>query len=431
MAAGKKAGRKSQQANDFLAPLAPTIGTATNVGTGRAYNNGAATVTFTADPTYTADSFTVTSTPGSYTASAASSPITVTGLQSNTEYTFTVTATNAYGTSVASTASNSITSTTVPNKPGTPTASSPNADQDQISWSAPENGGSVITNYYWESNDSKSGNSGTSTSASLGQEAGTSQAYRVYATNANGNSVFSDYSNTITTTFSFAPFGVFGFSPFSVFSFTPFSVFSFTPFSVFSFTPFKVFSFTPFKVFGFSPFGFTPFKVFGFSPAVGVCIDQDTPVLTKNGYVSAKDIKIGDILITKIFEDLPITDHNGLKNWSSELNKEYQTLESEVKNIQITKVSETVIVNSDKFKRFSTQEDILTIRDGKLKFIVSSELQSGDKIVKDIDETTVPYCNIDSIQIVKEDREVYDFIREPFGLIVADSLYVYNAYPID
>jgi len=232
-------------------------------------------------------------------------------------------------------------------------------------------------------------------------------------------------------TFSFAPFGVFGFSPFAVFSFAPFSVFSFTPFSVFSFTPFSVFSFTPFRVFGFSPFGFSPFKVFGFSPSVPVCIDQDTPVLTKNGYVLAKDIKIGDILITKIFEDLPITDHNGLKNWSSELNKEYQTLESEVKNIKITKVSETVIVNSDKFKRFSTQEDMLTIRDGKLKFIVSSELQSGDKIVKDIDETTVPYCNIDSIQIVKEDREVYDFIREPFGLIVADSLYVYNAYPID
>ena len=44
----KQAGRMSQGANDFLAPYAPTIGTATNVGSGRAYNNGRADVTFTA-----------------------------------------------------------------------------------------------------------------------------------------------------------------------------------------------------------------------------------------------------------------------------------------------------------------------------------------------------------------------------------------------
>ena len=109
MAIGKRSGKKSQGSNDFLMPKTPTIGTATNVGTGRAYNNGAATITFTADPTYAADSFTVTSTPGSFTGTGASSPITVTGLQSDTAYTFKVTATNTYGTSGESEASNSIT----------------------------------------------------------------------------------------------------------------------------------------------------------------------------------------------------------------------------------------------------------------------------------------------------------------------------------
>ena len=202
------------------------IGNATDVGTNRPYNNGAATVTFTADPTYAADSFTVTSTPGSYTASGSSSPITVTGLQSDTSYTFTVTATNAYGTSSASSASNSITATTVPDAPAKPTASSPNADQDEVSWSAPANGGSAITNYHWEADDGKSGDTGTTTSVTVGQEAGTAQSYRVYATNANGNSNYSVYSDQVTTTFSFVPFGVFGFSPFQVFGFSPFSVFS-------------------------------------------------------------------------------------------------------------------------------------------------------------------------------------------------------------
>jgi hypothetical protein len=42
-----------------------------------------------------------------------------------------------------------------------------------------------------------------------------------------------------------------------------------------------------------------------------------------------------------------------------------------------------------------------------------------------------PLYQVRSIEIVKEDRKVYDFMREPFGLIVADSLLVYNAYPVD
>ena len=71
-------------------PQQATIGTATNVGTSRSYNNGAATVTYTAGATGgKAVTYTATSSPGGFTATG-SSPKTVTRLQSNTSYTFTV-----------------------------------------------------------------------------------------------------------------------------------------------------------------------------------------------------------------------------------------------------------------------------------------------------------------------------------------------------
>ena len=86
-------------------PGAPTIGTAT-AGVGEV------SVAFTApaNPGYpTTLTYEVTSSPGGFTATGSSSPITVTGLTNGTEYTFTVTATNDTGTGPASAASNGAT----------------------------------------------------------------------------------------------------------------------------------------------------------------------------------------------------------------------------------------------------------------------------------------------------------------------------------
>lgn len=84
-------------------PNAPTIGAATAV------NDVSATVAYTAAVLgANGVTFTATSSPSSITGTG-SSPITVTGLTASTSYTFSVTAGNANGTSAASSASNSIT----------------------------------------------------------------------------------------------------------------------------------------------------------------------------------------------------------------------------------------------------------------------------------------------------------------------------------
>ena len=98
-----------------------------------------------------------------------------------------------------------------PFAPAAPSVSSPNANEDIVSWVAPDNGRVPITLYYWESDDGKSGTTAT-TSVVVSQEAGTAQKYRVRAQNAVGLGEWSPYSTQITTTFSFAPFS---FAPFS------------------------------------------------------------------------------------------------------------------------------------------------------------------------------------------------------------------------
>ena len=416
MAIGKRSGRKSQGSNDFLMPKTPTIGTATDVGTGRAYNNGAATVTFTADPTYAADSFTVTSTPGSYTGTGASSPVTVTGLQSDTSYTFTVTATNTYGTSDASAASNSITATTVPATPSAPTASSPNADADEVSWSAPANGGSVITNYHWQSNEDpvKEGDTATTASVTVVQEAATAQRYKVYATNANGNSDYSALSNEITTTFSFVPFGVFGFSPFQVFGFSPFAVFGFSPFAVFGFSPFRV-------------FGFSPFRVFGFSP---ICFDEHSLILTDAGYKKAKDITDQDTLVLSVFDEMPLANIDTIGLWKSKSLTNVKNINSKVTYTKMHEVENTTIFNEDIHNRVSNTEEVLILRDTEYLMMKTDSVALGDKLVKFVDNQEVHEV-VNKVDSVKEKRNVYEFGREVFGLINASGVLVYHLYPID
>jgi len=93
--------------NGLQVPNAPTIGTATA-------GSGSASVTFTAPSNVgggAITSYTVISSPGGITGTGASSPVTVSGLTNGTAYTFTVVATNTYGSGPASAASNSVTPT--------------------------------------------------------------------------------------------------------------------------------------------------------------------------------------------------------------------------------------------------------------------------------------------------------------------------------
>jgi hypothetical protein len=130
----------------------------------------------------------------------ASSPITVGGLTNGQAYTFTVTATNAIGTSVASAPSSSVTPRTVPGAPTSVVATAGNT-QATVSFVAPADGGATITDYAVTSSPGNITVHGTTTPIIVaGLTNGQAYTFTVVATNVAGPGAASSPSNSIMPT---------------------------------------------------------------------------------------------------------------------------------------------------------------------------------------------------------------------------------------
>ena len=133
---------------------------------------------------------------------------TITGLTNGTASTFTVTATNADGTSVASAASAPVVPTTTPDAP-VDVAATAGRGSATVTWTAPSDEGSPITGYTVTSSGGQTCVTASTTCTVTGLTNGTAYTFTVTATNAQGTGLPSAPSAPITpSTVPDAPTGV-------------------------------------------------------------------------------------------------------------------------------------------------------------------------------------------------------------------------------
>ena len=445
MAAGKRSGKKSLSQNDFLEPLTPINVVATDVGTNRAFNDGAASISFSLPAgSPPAASYAITATKvgvgvdsTATGTSGTTSPIVVGGLDSNASYTFTVVATNTAGSSAASSASTPITISTVPSTPPAPTVQNFSNDQnDYVTITAPSfDGGAAITSYDWQSTDGKTGTRSAVGEFTVLQEADTSQQYRVRAVNSDGPSEWSGYSGSNTTPpfFPFFPpsFPFFPFFPpsFPFFPFFPpsFPFFPFFPpsFPFFPFFPpmFPFFPFFPFfpPMFPFFPFFPPMFPFFPFFPPrfKSACLAFNTGILMATGeWKPAGQVQLGDKLTTI---DGKYIDMMGLaqSRKSAPLSGTVSFVESEVVSVEVKK---SVLIGFNELgKDYSVTQPILVKTDDGITYKEAGVVEVGDVLLGVTTDGSVTETLVESIERDEVESDVYDIRTAPQPWFITKS----------
>ena len=181
-------------------PSSPVIGTVSSA-------NSSAVVPFTYPTNNNGDAisgYTVTSSPGNFTTNGTTTPITVTGLNPDLSYTFTVVANNKAGSSLPSSVSNSVRAAIVPATP-TNIVATPAANSAVVTFTQPNNGGYAPT-YIVTASPGGQTATGTATSLTVtGLNNNVAYTFTVTATTTMGTSSASVASNVCTPGLPLAP----------------------------------------------------------------------------------------------------------------------------------------------------------------------------------------------------------------------------------
>ena len=114
--------------------------------------------------------------------------------------------------------------------------------------------------------------------------------------------------------------------------------------------------------------------------------------------------------------------------WSADSIENIKLVESEITGIIESVKDITIIINDDQDKRFSLEQTVLMKRNNSYFFGTTGILEIGD-IVIERDQISGEFyeINVNSLNMIDEQRYVYEFDATPNDIILAGNLVVHNA----
>lgn len=150
---------------------------------------------------------------------------------------------------------------------------------------------------------------------------------------------------------------------------------------------------------------------------------------------------LGDTLTTVMFEEFPKGDDNctfGVVTqqciyesvaWAKKELSDPSILESKVFHIEKREYEYIVRINDDEKYDLSQNEQIIVKRNHKYIVPATIDLELGDEMLVYVDGK-LEHIEIKSTQTLPKKTDVYLIYREPWGLIIAESMLAYNGCAI-
>ena len=165
------------------------------------------------------------------------------------------------------------------------------------------------------------------------------------------------------------------------------------------------------------------------------CIQADTPIMTwldsKIVYKKAKDLALGDKLVSYSFEELPKYESTyDVSTWSSESLTPIKYESADVVSIKQHKKDTTVYFNNNLDTRMSIDHSVFIKRNGETFIANAGTIEIGDTIFEiDNKDLTIFENKIISINVIEEETDVFEIDCNPYDVFFAGNMLTHNFKP--
>jgi beta-lactam-binding protein with PASTA domain len=164
----------------------------------------------------------------------------------------------------------------------------------------------------------------------------------------------------------------------------------------------------------------------GVSPATGKSVGINTLVRTPDGLVAAKDLRVGDTLISADINTFPSEGFNATdlalawKDSTPEIN----IVNTVIDGISRKMSSYAVVINND---LFSDSHYILAKRNGDAQFVKSLDIESSDLIYSYQDNDWVEITTLEKVQV---DHEIISINCEPYDIFFTENMLTHDSHSV-
>ena len=141
----------------------------------------------------------------------------------------------------------------------------------------------------------------------------------------------------------------------------------------------------------------------------------------------ARSVSIGDEIWSASWDGLVDEFTLDPYTWQSEELENVRLSKTKITNIIPSIKDVTVIINEDNKKRFSLEQTVLTRKNDIYYFGTTGILEIGDTLIERKSSGEFVEININKIDLIDEERTVYQFDAAPGDILLAGGLVVHNA----